>query len=103
VHDPVGLLPVGCPALVEDECLPHADEPAVVLHRLVPPRGFPEPSHGRPVRPRPRWVLAVFVAEEVPLVLLVVPDPAMLCTGTKFRSTHTRTGSRSRSISEPET
>ena len=78
MHDPVGLLPVGRPSLVEDERLPHADEAAfVVHHRLVPARRLPEPGHGGPVGPRPRWVLAVLVAEEVPLVLLLVPDPAM--------------------------
>ena len=77
MHDPVGLLPVGSPSLVEDERLPHADEAAFVVHRLVPARRLPEPGHGGPVGPRPRWVLAVLVAEEVPLVLLLVPDPAM--------------------------
>jgi hypothetical protein len=47
------------------------------VHSLVPPRGLPEPGHGRPVGPRPRRVLAVLVAEEVPLVLLLVSDPAV--------------------------
>ena len=77
MHDPIGLLPIGRPALVEDERLPHADEPVLVVHGLVPPRGLPEPGHGRPVGPRPRRVLAVLVAEEVPVVLLLVPDPAV--------------------------
>jgi hypothetical protein len=78
VHDPVGLVAVGRPPLVEDERLPHADEAAPVVHRLVPARGLPEPCHGGPVGPRPRRVLAVLVAEEVPLALLLVPaDPAV--------------------------
>jgi hypothetical protein len=47
------------------------------VHSLVPPGCLPEPGHGRPVGPRPRRVLAVLVAEEVPLVLLLVPDPAV--------------------------
>ena len=83
MHDPVGLAAVGRPPGVEDERLPHADEPAAVpvlavAHRLVPPRRLPEPRQRRPVRPRPRRVLAVLVAEEVPVALLLAPDLAVL-------------------------
>ena len=86
MHDPVGLLPVGRPALVENERLPHADEPAPLVHRFVPPRRLPEPGHGRPVRPRPRWVLAVLEAEEVPVVLLLVPDPTVLFSSFRLNT-----------------
>ena len=81
MHDPVGLPAVGRPPGVEHERLPHADEPAAVLavaHRLVPPGRLPEPRQRRPVRPRPRRVLAVLVAEEVPVALLLAPDLAVL-------------------------
>jgi hypothetical protein len=80
VHDPVRLPAVGRSPSVEHEGLPHADEPAAVLvaHRLVPPRRLPEPRQGGPVRPRPRRVLAVLVAEEVPVALLLVPDLAVI-------------------------
>ena len=87
VHDPVGLPAVGRPPRVEDERLPHADEPAALLavaHRLVPPGRLPEPRQRRPVRARPRRVLAVLVAEEVPVTLLLVTNLAVL-----FTSSHT--------------
>jgi hypothetical protein len=47
------------------------------VHCLVPSRRLPEPGHGGPVRPRTRRVLAVLEAEEVPIVLLLIPDPTM--------------------------
>ena len=84
VHDPVGLAAVGRPPRVEDERLAHADEPAAavlgVAHRLVPAGGLPEPRQRRPVRARPRRVLAVLVAEEVPVTLLLVTNLAVLFT-----------------------
>ena len=83
MHDPVGLLAVGRPADVEDEGLPHADAAGVGEEDgLVPPRRLPEPRRRRPVRPRPRRVLLVLVAEEVPLVLRPRPYPAPICIYT---------------------
>ncbi|BAT03551.1 Os08g0116100, partial [Oryza sativa Japonica Group] len=69
VHDPVGLLAVGGAALVEDERLAHANAVDGVVDGLVAAGGLPEPGRRRPVRPRPRRVLLVLVAEEVPVVL----------------------------------
>ena len=97
VHDPVALPAVGGPALVKHQRLPHADDdPAAAAapagpgarrrqHRLVPAGGLPESGRRGAVGPRPAGVLAVLVAEEVPLRrLLVVPTagvlPAPLCT-----------------------
>jgi hypothetical protein len=86
VHDPVALPAVGCPALVEHQRLPHADDPATPggpggrrQHRFVPAGGLPEAGRRGAVRPRPAGVLAVLVAEEVPLLcLLVVPTAGVL-------------------------
>jgi hypothetical protein len=85
VHDPVGLAAVGRPPRVEDERLPHADEPGALLaaaHRLVPPGRLPEPRQRGPVRARPRRVLAVLVAEEVPVTLLLVTNLAVFFTSS---------------------
>lgn len=74
VHDPVRLPAVGCSAPVEDERLPHADDDGPGpgggrrrQHRLVPAGGLPEAGGRGAVGPRPAGVLAVLVAEEVPL------------------------------------
>jgi hypothetical protein len=79
VHDPIGLLPVRGAAAVEDERLAHADLAVAGADALVPARRLPEPDRRGAVRPRPRRVLAVLVAEEVPLVLRRRSDPAPLC------------------------
>jgi hypothetical protein len=69
VHDPVGLLAVRGAALVEDKGLAHADALDGVVDGLVAAGGLPEPRRRGAVRPRPRRVLLVLVAEEVPVVL----------------------------------
>ena len=80
VHDPVGLLAVRGAALVEDERLAHADAAgARGVDGLVAAGGLPEPGGGGAVRARPRRVLLVLVAEEVPVVLGARPDLAFLC------------------------
>ena len=91
VHDPVALPAVGGPALVEHQRLPHADDPAGAApgpgrrrqHRLVPAGGLPEASRRGAVRPRPAGVLAVLVAEEVPVTLLLVTNLAVLFTSSQ--------------------
>jgi len=73
VHDPAGLDAVGGAALVEDERLPHADDGARrrrragAVHLAVLAGGLPVARLGGAVRARPRRVLAVPEAEEVPL------------------------------------
>jgi hypothetical protein len=69
VHDPVGLLAVRRAALVEDERLAHANALHGVVDGLVAAGGLPEARRRGAVRPRPRRVLLVLVAEEVPVVL----------------------------------
>ena len=70
MHDPVCLLAVWRPADVEHQGLPQADPPGVAKEDgLVSPSRLPEPRRRGAVRPRPRWVLLVLMAEEVPLVL----------------------------------
>jgi hypothetical protein len=79
VHDPVGLLAVRRAALVEDERLAHADAAGAGVDGLVAAGGLPEPGRRGAVRARPRRVLLVLVAEEVPVVLGARTDPALLC------------------------
>jgi hypothetical protein len=79
VHDPVGLLAVRRAALVEDERLAHADALDGVVDGLVAAGGLPEPGGRGAVGARPRRVLLVLVAEEVPVVLGTRPDLAFLC------------------------
>ena len=80
VHDPVGLLAVRGAALVEDERLAHADALDGVVDGLVAAGGLPEAGRRGAVRARPRRVLLVLVAEEVPVVLRPGPDLTFLCT-----------------------
>ena len=80
VHDPVGLLAVRGAALVEDERLAHADALDGVVDGLVAAGGLPEADRRGAVRARPRRVLLVLVAEEVPVVLRPGPDLTFLCT-----------------------
>lgn len=80
MHDPVGFLAVGSSAAVEYESLPHSDAPEVAVDDLVAPGGLPEPGRRRAIRPRPRRIFLVLVAEEVPVVLRRRPYLALLCT-----------------------
>ena len=79
VHDPVGLVAVGSPALVIHQGLPHANQAVLCIDGLVPPRRLPEPGARRPVGAGARRVLLVLVAEEVPVVLLLHTDLALVC------------------------
>jgi hypothetical protein len=70
VHHPRRLLPTGRAAEVEHERLLHADEHvAAAEDLLVPAGGLPVAGGGGAVGAHPRRVLAVLVAEEVPLLL----------------------------------
>lgn len=79
VHNPISLLSIWSPSFVENKGFPHPDQFCLVVHWFVSTRCFPKPSHGGSVGPCPSRILLVFVAEEVPLVLLFIPDPASLC------------------------
>ena len=79
VHNPVGFLAVRRAALVEDERLAHAEALDGVVDGLVAAGGLPESGCRGAVRARPRRVLLVLVAEEVPVVLGARPDLAFLC------------------------
>lgn len=82
MHDPVTLLSIGSPAFVENKSFPHSDQLGLIVHRFVPPRRLPKPGHGSSVGPRPRRILLILVAEEIPLILLLIPDPASICRYT---------------------
>jgi hypothetical protein len=70
VHDPSGLLPARRAAAVEDERLLHAHEDAAAPEDLlVLAGGLPVAGLRGAVGPRARRVLAILVAEEVPLLL----------------------------------
>jgi hypothetical protein len=82
VHDPVGLLAVRGPAGVEHQRLPQPDPRAAAAAEedgLVTAGGLPEAGRRGAVGPRPRRVLLVLVAEEVPLLLRPRPNPAPIC------------------------
>jgi hypothetical protein len=89
MHDPVGLVAVGSPALVVHQRLPHADQlPLLVgVDWLVPAGGLPKPGQGGPVRPCPGRVFLVLVAEEVVFVLFLLTrssQSALLCNLISF-------------------
>ena len=84
MHDPVRLVATGSPALVVHQRLPHAHQlPLLVgIDGLVSAGGLPKPCSGGPVGPGACRVFLVFVAEEVPLVLLLLArssQAALLC------------------------
>ncbi|RRT83435.1 hypothetical protein B296_00002215 [Ensete ventricosum] len=74
VHDPVGLVPPGGLAGVEDEGLLDGHRRGG-YDRLVRPGRLPVSRSRRPVRPRPVRVLPVPRREEVPLFLPVRRHP----------------------------
>lgn len=85
MHDPIRLVAIGSSSLVVHQGLSHANQcqAALCIDGLVPSGSLPEASRGRAVRPAPGWVLLVFVAEQVPLLLLGLglgePYPTSLC------------------------
>ena len=82
MHDPVGLLAVRGPSGVEHQRLPQANPRAAAAAEedgLVTAGGLPEAGRRGAVGPRPRRVLLVLVAEEVPLLLRPRPNPASIC------------------------
>ena len=92
MHYPVTFLAIWCASLVEDKGFPHANQLGLIIHCLVSASRFPKPRHCSSVSPRPRRILLILVAEEIPLILLLISDPASLCS-LPFRSlmlsTHT--------------
>lgn len=80
VHDPICFTAIRGPSLVEDEGFSHADYSVLGEHGLVPAGGFPETGRCGSVSPGSGWVLPVFVAEKVPLVLFIIPQLASRCT-----------------------
>ena len=79
MHDPVGLLTVGGAAAIEDQCLAHANLLVAVTDALVTAGCLPKPGVGGAVGARSGRVLAVLVAEEVPLILRGGSYPASIC------------------------
>lgn len=81
MHDPVCLLAMRSTSNVKHQGLPHPYPAgsAEVVNGLVPPRGLPKPHPCSPVRPCPRRVLLVLMAEEIPLVLATRPDSTFIC------------------------
>jgi len=78
VHDPVRLPSIWRATLIEHQCLPHPYNFRFGKHSLVPPRRLPEPGTGCPISPSAARVLLVFMAEEVPLTLLLISKLASL-------------------------
>ena len=79
MHNPIRLETMRSSSFVEDQCLPHSYPLTVAVYHLVPTRCLPKPGHRSSVGPRPRGVLLVLVAKEVPLVLWCASYLASLC------------------------
>lgn len=78
MYDPICFLTGGSPSLVENQGLPHPDQPRFIVNCLVPSRCFPETGDSSSISPRPGRILLVLVAEKIPLLLLLVPHPTPL-------------------------
>lgn len=79
VHDPISFLSIRSSPFVENEGLSHANEFGPFVYWFVSSRGLPKPCHGSSVGSCPRWIFLIFVAKEIPLILLLIPNPASLC------------------------
>lgn len=79
MHDPIRFLAMRGTAFVEYQSLSHSDPLPVAVYHFVTPGGLPEPCRRGAVRPRPRRILLVFVAEEVPIILWSRSYFAFLC------------------------
>lgn len=78
MHDPIGLLSLRSSTSIEHEGLLHPNKvPFSFENLLIFPGRLPVPGFRCSVRPHPRWVLPVLLAEEVPLFL---PHLSFLCT-----------------------
>lgn len=72
MHNPITLPSIRSSPFVKDKGFPHSDDLPLRQHRLIPSGGLPESGCRRPIGPRPRWILPILVAEEIPLVLLFI-------------------------------
>lgn len=79
MHNPIGFLPAGCSTHVKDKGFSPSNPFGTAADDLVATRGFPEPSSGGSIGSIARRVLLVFMAKEVPFVLLGGSDLALLC------------------------
>lgn len=79
MHDPVRFLSIWSSSSIENEGFSHAYKFCLIVHRLVTACCFPKPSQGGSVSSSSCRILFIFVAEEIPLVLLFVSDPTFLC------------------------
>jgi hypothetical protein len=72
-------LPIGSPALVENQGLPHPDKAVLDVDRLVPAGSLPETGGGGSVGASAGRILLVLVAEEEPVVLVFGSNLALFC------------------------
>lgn len=70
---------MGGSAFIEDEGLSHTNPSWVAKYDLVTAGGLPESGRRGPIRACSGWVLLVFVAEEVPIILWSGSDFTFLC------------------------
>jgi hypothetical protein len=73
MHDPVRFPTIGCSSLVEHQSLSHPYDSVLGKHGLVPSRCLPESGSSGSISPRSSWILLIFVTEEVPLILFIIP------------------------------
>ena len=86
MHYPVTLSSIGSSSLVEDESLPHSYELVLGNDGFVPASRFPKPRCCSSVCASACRILLILVAEEVPLALIFVAQPASIYTTQ--RTTH---------------
>jgi hypothetical protein len=67
VHDPIGTIAPGGPALVINEGLFHPHGARVVVHRAILPSRLPITHLRRPIGPRTIPILPVQRTEKIPL------------------------------------
>lgn len=80
MHDPVRFLAIGCSSSIKHQCFPHPYEFGFIVHCFVSSSSLPKPCQGCPICSRPCRILLIFMAEEIPLVLFFISDPAFICS-----------------------
>lgn len=79
MHDPIWLLPIWCSSLVIHQSFSHSNQPKLGVYWLVSSSGFPESSRCCSISSSSSWILFIFVAKQVPLVLFFCSYPTYLC------------------------
>lgn len=73
MHDPISFPSIGCTTLVKNQGLPHPYNFVLWKHSFISPCCLPKSGSSGSISSSSGRILPVLVAEEVPLVLFIIP------------------------------